>query len=146
MSFKKSTPAKTDTKKEAIKPAPIDTASGTMEIDGVVYKVKGFATLPCFKIDEGVPTLIQFDGEMQTKPKTNKQGAMLDQEGNPAFVTVVKVVKPLTGEVGQIVCGAVLTRALKDYVGGYVGKQFVLTKHGAESGKAKPWSVVEVSI
>ena len=135
----------TPTKEKKGKPAPIDTASGTITVDGVVLKVVGRVTLQTFKIDHETPTLMQFDGEMTTKPKVNKQGPMLDTEGNPAFVTIARVVKPSTGEVGQIVCGAVLSRALKEYAGGYVGKQFVLTKHEAEPGKAKPWTIVEVT-
>ena len=132
--------------KAKVKPAPIDTSSGTIVIDGVTFNVKGHATLPTFKIEDSKPVLVQFDGEMVTKPKTNKAGPMLDKEGNPAFVTIARVVLPSTGEVGQIVCGAVLVRALKDYIGGYVGKQFVLTKHPGDPGKAKQWTVVEVSL
>jgi hypothetical protein len=153
MSKSKSAPkTKTATKdKEDSKPAPtartpIDTASGTIVIDGKTYKVNGFATLPTFKIDTNVPTLVMFDGDMVTKPKTNKSGPVVDQDGNPAYVTVAKVVLPSTGEVGQIVCGAVLVRALKEYPGGYVGKTFALTKYPAPEGKAKQWSVVEVSL
>ena len=147
MSIKK--PTKTTNKKEDSRAAQsaVDTASGTMVLDGVTYKVKGFATLQTFKIAQDEPTMIQPDGEMAVKPKVNKDGPVLDDAGNPASITVMKVVKPLTGEVGQIVCGVVLARALKEYPGGYVGKQIVVTKPAAAGmGKARPWSVVEVSI
>ena len=140
---------KTSTKKEEskVKQVAVDTSSGTLVLEGVTYKVKGFATLQTFKIVQDEPTMIQPDGEMVVKPKVNKEGPVLDDAGNPAYITILKVVKPLTGEVGQIVCGVVLARALKEYPGGYVGKQFVVTKHAAGAmGKARPWSVVEVSI
>lgn len=125
----------------------VDTSSGTLQLGGLTYKVKGFATLPTFKIEQDTPTLIQPDSEMVIKPKVNKDGPVLDDKGNPATITVLKVVKVATGEVGQIVCGAVLARALKDYPGGYVGKAFVVTKLVAPAvGKARPWLVVEVAI
>lgn len=142
-------PTTTKNKKEDSRAAQsaVDTASGTMVLDGVTYKVKGFATLQTFKIAQDEPTMIQPDGEMVVKPKVNKEGPVMDEDGNPSTITIMKVVKPLTGEVGQIVCGVVLARALKEYPGGYVGKQFVVTKHAASAmGKARPWSVVEVSI
>ncbi len=145
MIIKKTVIKKTVTKKDATLPAPVS-ASGTLEIDGKTYTVKGHATLPTFKIPEETPTLVQFDGEMAARQKFDKNGPEKDKDGNPAVITVARVVKPSTGEVGTIVCGAVLVRALKDYPGGYIGKQFVLTKHQGETGKAKQWSVVEVSI
>lgn len=125
----------------------VDTSAGTMVLDGITYQVKGFATLPTFKIEQDKPTLIQPDAEMVIKPKVNKEGPVLDEDGNPSTITILKVVKPATGEVGQIVCGVVLARALKEYPGGYVGKSFVVTKLAAAgTGKARPWLVVEVSI
>lgn len=141
---KKTAPKSTKPAKE--KAPALDTASGVVVVDGVEYKVKGHATLPTFKIAENVPTLVMFDGDIIAKEKRDKEGPILDDKGNPAVVHVVKVVMVKTGEVGQIVCGAVLVRALKDYAGGYVGKTFLLTKHPGETGKAKQWTVVEVAI
>ena len=148
MSIKKSTTTTTNKKADSrATQSALDTSSGTMVLDGVEYKVKGFATLQTFKIEQDVPTLIQPDGELVIKPKVNKEGPVIDEDGNPATITLLKVAKPTTGEVGQIVCGVVLARALKEYPGGYVGKTFIVTKHAAAgTGKARPWSVVEVSI
>lgn len=137
---------KKETKPKASEPAPISNASGTVTIDGVEYKVRGHATLPVFQIKVGEPTVLMFDGEMVTKEKRDKNGPKLDDQGNPATITVVKVVRVSTGEVGQIVCGAILARSLKEYPGGYVGKTFALIKHDAPAGKAKPWTVTEVSV
>jgi hypothetical protein len=145
MSKSKKSPA-LELKEKDTKPAPLDTASGTVVVDGVTYQVKGHATLPTFKIDVGKATLVLIDGSMVDKEKRDKDGPVKDKDGNPAIITVVKVVLPRTGEVGQIVCGAILKRALAEYPGGYIGKQFVLIKGDAPSGKAKPWTVTEVAI
>lgn len=138
--------SETSSGKTKVAAPSIDTASGTIVIGGKTYQVKGHATLPTFKVKESAPIVVQFDGDIIAKEKRDKNGPVLDDKGNPAIIHVVKVVNVETGEVGQIVCGAVLVRALKEYPGGYVGKTFALTKHPGETGKAKQWSVVEVSL
>lgn len=128
-------------------PAPANRdASGTVTIGGKIYQVKGQATLPTFKIEEGQTIGLMLDGEIQLKPKTVKGEAVLDpQTGEPLNIAIVKVVNVDTGEVGQIVAGVVLQRALTEYPGGYVGKSFAITKHAAPAGqRAKPWTVLEI--
>lgn len=126
---------------------PISTASGSITIGGRKYQVLGHANLPTFQVKIEEPVLVMFDAEMVTKQKMGKgQVPEVDSDGNPKTITIAKVVKVETGEVGQIVCGAILASRLKDYPGGYVGKSFVLIKHDAPSGKAKPWTITEVRV
>lgn len=133
--------------KPSTKPAAVKDASGTVTIGGKTYQVRGQATIPTFKIADGETIGVQIDGEIQMKAKTKKGEAVLDPEtGEPLNIAIVKVVNIDTGEVGQIVAGVVLQRALLEYPGGYVGKCFAITKHVAPAGqRAKPWSVFEIA-
>lgn len=121
-------------------------AAGTITIGSVTYVVKGAATLPTFKIEEGVTVGLMILGEMVAKQKMKKGEAILDPEtGEAMVINIIKVVNIESDEVGQIVAGVVLARALSEYPGGYVGKTFAITKHAAPAGqRAKPWSVFEI--
>lgn len=133
MAAKKKT-ASTATEAAASQPAP----------KGGKYTRKVAVTLPVLKMLEDQPhyvtaTAAMYEGKEQ---KPAKEG---DKPMEPA--TILPVVDIDTGEVAQIIVGAVLEGILNDSYpdAGYVGKSFEITKHAKKEGKRyHTYSVFEI--
>ena len=127
------------------KVTPAESTPGTIVIDGVSYEVRGHATIPTIKIETDVPRIFQLTGKIQTLAKRDKDGPVIDtRTGEAAIIETVNVIDVKTGEIGKIVLGVILSRALKEYPAGYEGRTFMLVKKDAPTNKAKPWIVSEV--
>jgi hypothetical protein len=124
-----------------------ETKSGKIEIaDGFEFEVVNVVSVPTLKMTDGVAEFVCFDSAMIATPKKGKDGAALDEDGNPASITTAKVVNLKTGEIMALVCGAGLKDNLKlAYPNdGYVGRCFRLVKSVAPGKRWKAWDVREV--
>lgn len=103
-------------------------------------------TIPTFKVPENEPKYFRIDSPIDTKKKTKRGQTELDEDGNERTIATVRVVDLETGELGQIVAGAVLVSSLSAYKGGdYVGRSFRFVKRPAKEGsRAKLWEVREI--
>ena len=112
------------------------------------FKRIGAVTVPTLKMEEGKPVYVKITGAIQTKPKMDKGGIKLDENGNPASISLVPVINLDTGEIMTLVAGKGLEQNLKEYQGGgerYVGLCFEITKHPSAAGKRwKPYSIFEI--
>lgn len=110
---------------------------------GTKYKVAKVLTLPLFKCvqDEPLPIMI-LDPMFVGKEMKAAEGA---KKKEPA--TLVNAMHLDTGELGQVICHAVVKSVLTEFYpnDSYVGKCFLLTKHGKDEGKEyNRFDVVEI--
>lgn len=100
-----------------------------------VPKVKRILTLPLIKFEVGKPLYLKMlDKIYRAKPIKNPTAE--DAKKEPPLL--VNVVDRQTGEMGQIILGAVLANLLhEDYPDdGYVGKTFAIELTGQKRGRS----------
>lgn len=105
-------------------------------------------TLPVMRLTEEVPVYVTVTGAMY---EGKEQKPTLDKDGKPTKAmepaTILPVVDVETGEMGQIIAGAVLEGILNDTykADSYVGKSFEFIKHAKREGKRyNTYSVYEI--
>lgn len=105
-------------------------------------------TLPVFKLIDETPVYVKITAAMF---EGKEQKPQVDKDGKPKAAmepaTLLPVVNVETGEVGQIIAGAVLEGILTDSYpnDGYVGKAFEIVKHAKKDGKRyNTYSVFEI--
>lgn len=128
--------------------APAAAAAVVRPAGGKFARLKS-VTLPVLKLADETPVYVKVTGVMfegkEQKPvidaKTGKPAAAME----PA--TLLPVINLETGEVAQIIAGAVLEGILTDEYkdGAYVGKGFEIVKHAKREGKRyNTYSVFEI--
>jgi hypothetical protein len=129
------------------KTAAESTAATPPPPGGKYSRVKA-VTLPVLKLVDETPVYVKITGPMfegkEQKPQMGPDGKPKAQM-EPA--TLVPVVSVETGEVGQIIAGAVLEGILNDSYpeDAYVGKAFEIVKHAKKDGKRyNTYSVFEI--
>lgn len=103
-------------------------------------KIVRHVTLPLFKFDGKTPSYLRFDGAMFT-------GKIVDDKKEPP--TMANVTNMATGEMGQIIVGAVLKQELTNQYpnDSYVGKTFEIVKSAPEGArKYSLWNITEVEV
>lgn len=131
--------AKNDKKGSKAETAAVDVARK----GGKFARTKA-VTLPVFKLADDVPVYLTATGEMY-EGKEQKPAKAGEKPMEPA--TILPVVNVETGEVGQIIVGAVLEGILNETYpdGAYVGKSFEIVKHAKKEGKRyNTYSVFEI--
>jgi hypothetical protein len=105
-------------------------------------------TLPVFKMVEETPVYVKITAAMY---EGKEQKPVLDKDGKPGKAmepaTILPVMNVETGELSQIIAGAVLEGILNDSYpdAGYVGKAFEVVKHAKREGKRyNTYSVFEI--
>lgn len=125
-----------------------ETATNTETAAPVAFKRLAPVTLPILKHPENTSIFVQVDSAIVTDPKTKGGVPMLDEEGNPATISTVRVVDMETGELMNYVVGAMLKSELQRYRGGnnaYVGLCFEIAKKAAAPGKrSKGYEIFEI--
>lgn len=110
-----------------------------LPIGGGKYKRLAVVSGSQIKTHDNVPVYVKIVAPIERQPRLNKdKSPKLDDDGNPSFINVVKVVDLETGEVGSMVAGNVLADRLTTYQGGnerYVGLCFEITKLPKMDGK-----------
>lgn len=106
------------------------------------FAVKRAITKTLFKLQNNQPYYLLFTGEIFTGKKIDS-GKTKDME--PAELAHVTNME--TGEEGQIIVPAVLSKILREEVpGGYVGKGFEIVKFRDTGAKYSTFNVAEVEI
>lgn len=96
------------------------------------FKVIRQVTLPTFKLTVGIPFAFRVDAPMYVGKKLKD-----DKDAKREPATIVNVTNLDTGEVGQLVLGAVLKGNLEEQYpeASYVGKSFAILKGEKREGK-----------
>jgi hypothetical protein len=101
----------------------------------IKFKVKNLVTVPLLKVpDDNTPVYVCITSAIFTAKDTNGKTAATNEDGSPKTKQqpprLAHVVNLETGEVQQIIVGAVLESELKDAYSddSYVGKSFEIKK------------------
>lgn len=129
-------------KKKSAAPADLPAPTG-----GKFARTKA-VTLPVFKMVEETPVYITVNAAMY---EGKEQKPVAGPDGKPGKAmepaTILPVTDLTTGEMSQIIAGAVLEGILNDSYPGeaYVGKSFEIVKHAKREGKRyNTYSVFEI--
>lgn len=124
-----------------------DAPEATKPVGGKYSRTKA-VTLPVMRLVEETPAYFTVTGAMY---EGKEQKPVMDKDGKPGKAmepaTIMPVVNVETGELGQIIAGAVLEGILNDTYpkDGYVGKSFEFVKHAKRDGKRyNTYSVFEI--
>src|SRR6185436_13034885 len=113
-------------------------ATETVAPVGGKYTRTKAVTLPVFRLTEETPVYVKITAAMY---EGKEQKPVLDKDGKPGKAmepaTILPVVNVETGELAQIIAGAVLEGILNDSYpdAGYVGHAFEIVKHAKREGK-----------
>jgi len=124
--------------------ASATTASGRVRKAALVVK-----TLSIKNMKEGAVLEIKCATELHYEVSKNDKGeTQYNKDGSEKQLATVRVVDLATGELGQLVCPAIVERALKEFKtvnGTVIGHCFELVRGiSLGTGKANLWEVNEI--